>query len=302
VDPQLPEFHVELPDGRRLQVTTEGDPDGPVLIIHHGTPGGAVFHPGWIESAHAVGLRIVMYARAGYGTSSRHPGRTVADAAADTAAVADALGADRFLTWGMSGGGPHALACAAKLPDRVVATATLAGVAPFDAEGLDFLADMGEGNIAEFGLVLSEGEDGLRPVAAQELAGMSRATVDELVEQMTPHLSAVDAQELRDGFSHTMLAMVRDGARLGPDGLIDDDLAFVKPWGFDLATIGTPVLLRQGRQDLMVPLGHGEWLAAHIPGVDARFVESDGHLTPVTSGIGEVHRWLRARWDAAGAR
>jgi pimeloyl-ACP methyl ester carboxylesterase len=302
VDPQLPEFHVELTDGRRLQVTTEGDPDGPVVIIHHGTPGGAVFHPGWVDSAYATGLRIVMYARPGYGTSTRHPGRTVADAAADVTAIADELGAERFLTWGMSGGGPHALACAAQLGDRVVATATLAGVAPFGADGLDFLAGMGDGNIAEFGLVLSQGEAGLRPMVTDELAEMAKASVDELVEQWTPFLSAVDAQEMRDGFGHTMIAMTRDGSRLGPDGWIDDDLAFVRPWGFDLGAISTPVLLKQGRQDLMVPLSHGEWLAANIPGVDARFAETDGHLTPVTSGIGEVHQWLRAQWDGAGAR
>jgi pimeloyl-ACP methyl ester carboxylesterase len=294
-----PEFHVELPDGRRLQVTVDGDPNGPVVIIHHGTPSGAVFHPPWVEDAHAKGLRLALYARAGYGTSTRKAGRVVADAATDAAAVADALDAPRFLTWGLSGGGPHALACAALLPDRVVAAATLSGVAPYDAEGLDFLAGMGEGNITEFGIVVEQGEAGIRPLATEELAGMANASVEELVEQMTPFCSAVDIRELRDGFGATMVAQTYDGSRLGPDGWIDDDLAFVRPWGFDLADIRVPVLLKQGREDLMVPLGHGEWLAAHIPEVDARFADTDGHLTPVTSGIGEVHQWLRDRWDSA---
>jgi pimeloyl-ACP methyl ester carboxylesterase len=111
----------------------------------------------------------------------------------------------------------------------------------------------------------------------------------------------VDVREVREGAGATMLAQIRDGSRLGPDGWIDDDLAFVRPWGFNLADIRVPVLLRQGREDLMVPLSHGQWLAAHIPGVDARFADTDGHMTPVTSRIGEVHGWLRREWDASSA-
>ncbi len=90
-----------------------------------------------------------------------------------------------------------------------------------------------------------------------------------------------------------MLALVQDGSRLGPDGWIDDDLAFVAPWGFDLASIRVPVLVQQGRQDLMVPMSHGEWLAAHVPGAESRFAEGDGHLSAITSGIPAIHTWLR---------
>jgi pimeloyl-ACP methyl ester carboxylesterase len=293
-----PEFHVELADGRRLQVTTEGDPGNPLVIIQHGSPGGAVLHPGWFDSAARHGLRLAVYARPGYGTSTRRAGRRVVDAAVDAAAVADALGAQRFLTWGMSGGGPHALACAALLPDRVVAAASLAGVAPYDAEALDFLAGMGEGNIAEFALVVDEGEAGIRPLATQELAALSRASVDELVAQMAPHLSAVDAKLMRDEFGPTLSAQVRDGGRVSPDGWIDDDLAFVEPWGFDLGSIRVPVLICQGRQDQMVPLGHGHWLAEHVPGATGWFGDDDGHLTMITTGIDRVHEWLRGRWAA----
>ena len=296
-----PEFHVELSDGRRLQVTVDGEPDGPVVIVHAGTPSGAVFHPAWVTDARDRGLRLVGYARPGYGTSTRYPGRTVAEAAGDVAAIADALGVDRFLTWGLSGGGPHALACAALLPDRVVAAASLAGVAPYDADGLDFLAGMGEGNIVEFGVVIREGEAGLRPLVEGELAGLSDISVAELVTQMTPHLSEVDARVVVEhDLGPTMIAQIRDGSRLGPDGWIDDDLAFVQPWGFDVADIRVPVLLRQGRQDLMVPLGHGQWLADHIPGAEVRFDDADGHLSLVTTGMAGVHEWLRQKWDAAG--
>ena len=97
-----------------------------------------------VELGAERGLRHVVYLRPGYGDSERCPGRAVADCAADTAAIADWLGVERFYTAGRSGGGPHALACAALLPDRVIAAATIAGVAPEDAEGLDWLAGMGQ--------------------------------------------------------------------------------------------------------------------------------------------------------------
>ncbi len=293
------ELHVELPSGRRLQVVVDGDPRGIAVIVHHGTPSGAVFDPGWVSDAHERGLRLVGYARPGYGTSSRHPGRAVSEAAADVAAIADALGDERFLTWGGSGGGPHTLACAALLPDRVVAAATLASVAPYDAEGLDFMAGMGEGNIEEFGLVVSGGEEAIRPFVEQQLTGLLQVDIDELVNEMAPFVTEVDAEVLRGPYAATMLAQMRDGARSGPDGWIDDDLAFARPWGFSLADIRVPVQLWQGREDAMVPFGHGAWLAEQIAGVDARLTETDGHLTLFTHRVPEVHQWLREQWDAA---
>ena len=290
-----------LPDGRALEYVEGGDPAGVPTLVHHGTPGGPVLDPGWESSAREHGLRLVLAARPGYAGSTRHPGRCVADVVVDTVALADHLGVDRFLTWGWSGGGPHALACAALLPERVVAAATLAGVAPYDADGLDFLEGMGEGNIEEFGLAL-EGEEALRPLAQEQGAAMADVTPAELAEAMAPHLTPVDAAEITGPgtIGATLAAQTRTGFAAGVDGWVDDDLMFTRPWGCGLADVKVPVLLLQGRQDAMVPFGHGEWLARQLDGVvDARLTEEDGHLTLVTRRLPEVFAWLRARWDAA---
>jgi pimeloyl-ACP methyl ester carboxylesterase len=289
---------VALPDGRALETAEGGVPDGIPVFVHHGSPGSAVLDPLWESDALERGLRLITYSRPGFGTSTRAPGRVVADAAADTAALADALGIGRFLTWGISGGGPHALACAALLPDRVVAAASLAAVAPFDAEGLDYFDGMGQGNIEEFGIVVEGGEEGIRPLAVEQAAAMSSATADQLVERMAAFLTPVDAAEITGAIGESLLQQFRGAFSVSVDGWVDDDLAFVAPWGFKLTEISVPVLLWQGRQDAMVPYGHGAWLAGQIPGVEAHLSDEDGHLTLITKRLPSVHEWLRDRWEA----
>jgi pimeloyl-ACP methyl ester carboxylesterase len=289
---------VELPDGRLVQTAEGGDPDGVPVFVHHGSPGSGILDPAWERDAASRGLRLITYARPGYGRSTRAAGRVVAGAARDVADLADVLGVDRFLSWGVSGGGPHVLACAALLPDRVVAVASLAAAAPFDGEGLDFFAGMGPANIEEFGITVAGGEAASRPLAVEQAAQLVNATQEEMVAAMAPHLSSVDETELRGPIGATLLAHLHDAFAVSVDGWVDDDLAFVWPWGFKPSQISIPVLLWQGRQDLMVPYGHGAWLAGQIPGVDARLTEEDGHLTLLTRRIPEVHEWLRARWDA----
>jgi pimeloyl-ACP methyl ester carboxylesterase len=290
---------VELPDGRSLQTSEGGDRDGVPVFVHHGSPGSSILAPAWCDDAAARGLRLITYARPGYGRSSRAAGRVVADAAADVAALADALGIGRFLSWGVSGGGPHVLACAALLPQRVVAVASLAAAAPFDGEGLDFYAGMGPANVKEFGIAVDGGEAAIRPLAIEQAAELASTTQAEMVTAMAPHLTAVDDTELRGPIGVTLLAHMQDAFSVGVDGWVDDDLAFIEPWGFKPAEISVPVLLWQGRQDAMVPYGHGEWLAGQIPGVEAHLTEEDGHLTLMTVRIPQVHQWLRDRWDAA---
>jgi pimeloyl-ACP methyl ester carboxylesterase len=290
--------HVELEDGRRLKVADFGSPDGVVTIVHHGTPGGTVPFPPWVEESERLGLRLIMYARPGYSTSTRHAGRRVADAAADTAAIADALGAHQFLSFGFSGGGPHVLACAALLPDRVVAAASLASVAPYGIPGFDFFDGMGAGNIEEFGLVISGGEQASRPATEEQTAGLLAASPAELVEAMAPHLTEMDAAEMRGPLGVTLHDQMKDGLADGCDGWVDDDLLFVQPWGFDLSAIRVPVLLWQGRQDAMVPYNHGAWLASQIPGVEARLSEEDSHCTVLNQRMPSILAWLRERWDA----
>jgi pimeloyl-ACP methyl ester carboxylesterase len=289
---------VQLPDGRFVQTAEGGDADGAPVFVHHGSPGSSILDPLWNSDAAARGLRLIAYARPGYGRSTRAVGRVVGEAARDVAAIADELGIERFLSWGVSGGGPHALACAALLPDRLVAVASLAAVAPFDGAGLDFFAGMGPSNVEEFGIGVQGGEAAIRPVAVEQAAGLRDGTQEQMVEAMAPHLTPVDEAELRGPLGATLLAHFQDAFAVGVDGWVDDDLAFIAPWGFQVSDISVPVLLWQGRQDLMVPFGHGEWLAGQIPGVDARLTEEDGHLTLLTHRIPEVHQWLRDRWDA----
>jgi pimeloyl-ACP methyl ester carboxylesterase len=279
---------VELADGRSLEVHELGDPDGFPIVFHHGTPGSGTIYARW----ETPGVRLIAYDRAGYGGSTRKAGRVVADVVADITALADALGLERFATWGLSGGGPHSLACAALCDERLVAAATLAGVGPWNAEGLDWLAGMGDGNLREFDLVLA-GEDALRPAIERDRNGLLAATAAQLRDEMAPHLSPTDSDALTvnlAGYFHSSMAhALADSA----DGWIDDNLAFVKPWGFELSTIARPVLVVQGGDDLMVPRQHGEWLAANVPGCEARIEDAHGHLTLAEHLVPEVHAWLQ---------
>jgi pimeloyl-ACP methyl ester carboxylesterase len=289
---------VTTPDGRTLRVVEAGAPDGPVVLAHHGTPGSGEIFRIERESAEQLGLRLVAYDRPGYGASTRQEGRSVADAAGDVAALFDQLGVERFATYGVSGGGPHALACAALLPDRCAACATVAGAAPADAPGLDFMAGMGEGNIAEFGAA-REGGQALTENLTAQAEPILAATPEQLVDALRPHLSEVDAKALTGELATFLLETIKKGLEPGLDGWFDDDIEFVKPWGFDLDSISVPVLVSQGEQDKMVPPGHGRWLGEHVPGAEARIFPEEGHLTLTVNRIGDVHAWLRDRLSAS---
>jgi pimeloyl-ACP methyl ester carboxylesterase len=291
------EHRIDAGGGRVLRVVESGDPDGFPVVVHHGTPGCAVPYAPHNDDAARRGIRLVAYDRPGYGGSSRHVGRAVADAAHDVATIADALGFERLATWGISGGGPHALACAALLPGRVVAAAGLASPAPFDAEGLDPLEGMGEMNVAEFQAVL-EGEATLRPLHERDAPAFVAGGPEGLRDSISTLLSPVDRAALTGELAQNLYESFSGGVAPGVDGWVDDDLAFVAPWGFDVGTIAVPLLLWQGVQDLFVPPAHAEWLAAHIPGVDARITADDGHLTVFANRVPEVHAWLLERSGA----
>jgi pimeloyl-ACP methyl ester carboxylesterase len=278
-------------DGRELAFLEDGDLGGYPVFYHHGTPSSALLYRAWVEDARRQGVRLIGYDRPGYGGSTRHPGRAVADAAGDVAAIADHLGLERFATWGISGGGPHALACAALMPERVVAAATLASVGPGDATDLDFVADMGDDNVREFGAAL-QGEDELRPLLEEWRPDILGGTPEGLVESMRSVLTEVDVGVLSGEAAGYFVAEMGRALRTGVEGWLDDDLAFTRSWGFRLDPIAVPVLLWQGRQDLMVPWAHGEWLAARIPGVEARFEPEEGHLSLLLTRVGDTHAWL----------
>ena len=279
---------VQTGDGRRLEVLDSGAASGLPLLFHTGTPGGLAEFAPMMAAAAARGLRTVMYTRPGYGDSTPQPGRQVASCPADVAAILDHLGADRFVTAGWSGGGPHALACAALLPGRCLAAASLAGVAPRQAEGLDWLAGMGPENIEEFSAAAA-GEEALGRMlsgAAAELAGITGAQV---AAAMGGLLSAADQAVLTGEFADYLAASIRAALRGGVAGWRDDDLAFARDWGFRLADCAAvPTAIWQGDQDLMVPHGHGAWLAAHVPGARAHLRPGEGHLAFPTSAYGLV--------------
>ncbi len=283
---------VTLPDGRALRAYLTGDPAGLPVIVHHGTPCSGLLAPAWAADAAARGIRLIGFDRAGYGGSSRQPGRGVAEVAADTAALADTLGVHRFRTWGVSGGGPHALACAALLPDRVIAVASVAGIAPREADGLDWLAGMGQDNLDEFGAA-HRGEVALRAYLASVRQALLSATPASLADAMDSLLPEVDRAALAHGMDQFVHAWMATGIRENADGWVDDDLAFVRDWGFDLGQVNVPTLVLQGEADLMVPKAHSSWLAAHVPGAQLRLEPGHGHLSLLDS-IGTVHQWLLA--------
>ena len=280
-------FPLRLPDGRSLDVEVSG-PEGAVpLVVHHGTPGERSQYPPFAAAAAARGLRYVSWSRPGYGGSSRLAGRSVADCAADTAAILDHLGADRCYTLGASGGGPHALACAALLADRVLACATVAGVGPFAADGLDFLEGMGRENHEEFGAALA-GPARLQAYLEHEAEAFAGVTGEQIAAALGDLVSPVDVAALTGDFAAHVAQSFHQAVGNGIWGWFDDDLAFTRRWGFDLQGIGVPVFVWQGGQDRMVPFAHGRWLAAQLPTATARLLPDEGHLSIAVARFGEV--------------
>jgi pimeloyl-ACP methyl ester carboxylesterase len=279
--------HVRLPDGRRLDMRVSGPAGGLPLVFHHGTPGAATPVRALERAAHARGLRLVTTSRPGYGDSSRQPGRSVVDVAADTAAVLAAVGAERCLIAGWSGGGPHALACGARL-GAAAAVLVIAGVAPYGAQGLDWMSGMGQENIAEFSAAI-QGENELRSYLLPEREQLKDVTAADIVSSLETLLPDVDRAVLTGEFGEDIAASFREAVRTGVEGWLDDDLAFTSRWGFSLAEISVPVMLWQGSADLMVPFSHGQWLASQLPGASAHLEEGEGHLSV---GLGALDRML----------
>lgn len=279
---------ISLPDGRALDIRINGVTDGPVVLFHHGTPGSVLPRRMMVEQAAERGLRLVTYSRAGYGDSARRQGRTVADVAEDVTAILDHLGVEKAMTAGWSGGGPHALATGALLPDRITGVLSIAGVAPYDADDLDFLGGMGEGNIEEFGAAL-EGETKLRPLLDGMREELKNATPEAILGELSSLLPEVDRKQITDDAGEEMAANFREALKNGVDGWADDDLAFTVPWGFDLAAMQVPTFIWQGSADLMVPFAHGQWLAANVPGATAHLLEGEGHLSV---GVGAMPQML----------
>jgi len=278
---------LRLADRRRLDVRVSGPAGGVPLVFHHGTPGARTPMRALERAAHARGLQVVTTSRPGYGGSDRQAGRAVVDVVADVRAVLGWLGASRCVVAGWSGGGPHTLACAARL-DEAAAALVIAGVAPYDADGLEWLAGMGEDNLTEFSAALG-GEVALRRFLDEAREHLKDVTVDGIVSALGSLLPDVDRAVLTDEFGEDLAAGFHEALRVGVDGWLDDDLAFIRPWGFDLDEVSIPTALWQGSADLMVPFAHGQWLASRLPQAAVHLEQGDGHLS---IGLGALDRML----------
>jgi len=250
-------------DGRRLAVCEWGDPAGAVVLYLHGLPGSRYLrHPG--DAYVDARLRVITYDRPGYGLSDPAPGRTVADTAADVAAVADALGVGEFAVAGVSAGGVHALAAAALLPERVRRCVTLKALAPYGASGFDFFAGMDPEDAEVF----------------RRLTGRDRSVLTADAEEArgwaTEGCPGLDAPEPVGGM---LRQAFREAFRQGLDGYVDDLAAHFGDQGYELGSVTVPTWLLAAEDDRQVPPGHARWLAEQLPDARVTWLEG-GHLDP----------------------
>jgi pimeloyl-ACP methyl ester carboxylesterase len=290
----MTEHAVRTRYGRMLQVCEDGDPRGVPIMSLHGTPGSRLIYAPEAESARAHGIRLITYDRPGYGGSTPDAGRSVADCAADVRAIADALGIRRLAVWGGSGGAPHAAACAALLEDLVPAAGVIASAAPYDAPGLDYFGGMGDYNVSGVRKFLDDPETA-RAEGRRDREQMLAADAESIRQMMQSLLAPVDAALMTPERAAHSLKEVKLGLAPGDDGWWDDTIAGLGEWGFDVAAIRTPVLVMHGRQDRFVPFAHGEWLAGHIPGAEARLYDDDGHVSLFANRGDEINDWLLER-------
>jgi pimeloyl-ACP methyl ester carboxylesterase len=290
----MSERNVTAADGRTLRISEVGDPSGTPILWLHGTPGSRLSDS--VVAAHAQDkrLRLIGYDRPGYGGSSRHSARNVADCASDVRAIATALGIERLAVWGVSGGGPHAAACAALLEGIVPAVAVLASPAPYGAPKLDWLAGMGELNVQEVELQLKD-PDAARARCVEDRRELLDADLAGVLDSWRSLFSPVDVAALTPEFGASMIAQMKEGLQGSEEGWWDDSVAHLGDWGFGLTQIRTPVLVVHGRQDQFVPFSHGQWLAEAIPTAEPMLLEDEGHISLITNRLDEIEDWLLAR-------
>jgi pimeloyl-ACP methyl ester carboxylesterase len=273
-------------DGRELEVVVYGPEDGVPIVVHHGTPGVAGLFDSVIAVGAERGIRHITYSRPGYGGSTRHPGRSVADCVADVVAIADALGYKRFHSVGGSGGAPHSIACAALLPDRVISAAAIATPAPFDAVGLDWTAGMGAENVAEVAAARA-GDRALQEYLEREAAEIAGVTGDEIAAVLGDVVCEADRRVINGPFAEWLAEDCAKSLAAGVWGWFDDDRALFREWGFELGEIGAPLTLWHGEEDRFVPIAHGQWMATRT-GATAELRPGEGHLSLAVSSYGEI--------------
>ena len=269
---------VRLADGRTLDAWIDPGESGVPLVFHDGTPSGGMPFGAHVAAARSRGLRWISWSRPGYGSSTRLEGRTVSDVVADTRHVLDELGAGNFYVAGWSGGGPHALACAALMSERVLGVSTIAGAVPYPAEGLDYLAAMGAENVEELQASL-EGIEAQAAFVEKLWPAFRDMTAASAADAFGDLVDEVDRAALTGEFAEWLAADVNDAVGDGYSGWLDDEHAFAQPWGFGLDSFDVPVHIWQGGHDRMVPFAHGEWLAGHVRRACAHLLPDQGHLS-----------------------
>jgi pimeloyl-ACP methyl ester carboxylesterase len=271
------EFSVPSADGRQLGVHVSGNPSGHPVFFLHGTPGSWVGPvPRWLI-LHNQGVRLISFDRPGYGLSDPKPRRTVADVVPDVVAIADWLGVDQFAVLGRSGGGPHALACAALLPGRVTRAAALVSLAPPDAEGLNWFNGMTVSNVDAYTTAVADPE--LLTTRMVQVAAGIKADPGSHVAGLETEMPAADRLVVANRRIRAMLAQnFAEALRTSPDGWIDDIFALSAPWGFDVAAIEAPVLLWHGEDDVFSPVAHTQWLARRIPDAHMEIRPGSAHF------------------------
>jgi pimeloyl-ACP methyl ester carboxylesterase len=277
VDPvTVRQASIELPDGRRLAYAERGPEDGRPVVFHHGTPGSRVGQHPDPAVDQRLGARVVTFDRPGYGGSDRLAGRDVAAVVGDVGALAEHLGFERFAVMGVSGGGPHALACAALLPDRITRAVVMVTPAPYEPD-FDFLAGMAQSNVDEFNAALA-GPDSLAAHLAPAIEALKTAP-EELLDELAAELPASDRETLaRPEMREMLVANWQEATRQGDAGWLDDDLAFTRPWGFELGALATEVRLWHGALDVLAPQAHGRRVADAVPNASFELVEGKGHF------------------------
>jgi len=285
---------VKTSDGRTLAYEQQGDPNGVPVFVLHGTPGSRLsgLHPD-PEKVSRAGLRLISYDRPGYGRSTRQHGRSVVDCAGDIATIADALGIERFAVTGSSGGGPHALAAAARLPERVTRAECNVGPAPYEADGLDYFEGMDPENVEEVEWSLA-GEQKLVPELEREAQrALERIDRDPAALLEGFELSEADRAVLAQEVVRERIRIsFREAMAQGVGGWADDDLAFIRPWGFELDEIDVPVQVRYGAGDVLVPAGHGAWLGAHVPRAVVHVDDVAGHMSTPDESLERIRAFV----------
>jgi pimeloyl-ACP methyl ester carboxylesterase len=281
---------VRLPDDRLISVEVSGHPNGSPVFLLHGTPGSRLGPRPRGMVLYRLGVRLVTFDRPGYGHSDRQPGRRVADVASDVAQIADAYGIDRFAVVGRSGGGPHALACAALLSRRVTRAAVLVGLAPPTADGLDWFDGMAASNVVDF--TAAAGGHASLAARLSPAAEAIRSDPASVLARLRAELPDSDRRIVADAGIRTLLAAAHaEALRTSAHGWIDDALALCVNWGFDPRDVHVPVLLWHGESDVLSPASHARWLASRIPNATVAVQSGAAHFSALDV-LPDVLRWL----------